>query len=120
MNHHNNLKTGAEFAAVQGSIRGYAAELAQQRTQPAGDMSEVGTALSRLGQQVDELDSALGALSARLGPVLSPHILGKAIGGEVGSPAPVRSPLANGIHGQADRVFEAAVSIRGLLEALEI
>ena len=76
------------------------------------------TAMERLHLCLDDLESALGALHARLAPVLTP-----ANGVSTEEPLPpasLRSPLADSVHAECDRIYLMSVGLRRSLEALEV
>lgn len=95
--------------------------LAQQQLTTSAPVREpaVADAMRRLSMCVDDVASAIGALQARLGPILTPTP-GNATDGEAPVPTPVRSELAHRIHAEADRAVAAAADLRDLLDALEI
>lgn len=74
-------------------------------------------ALKRLSHCNEELHSVLMTLTERLEPMLlPPSDVGN---GSAKPPEPVRSSMAYSIHGEADRVYGATLTLRELLSPLD-
>ncbi len=75
-------------------------------------------ALARMGEVLSDLDSALGALAARLDPVLSPASPTTADTAE--RPSPGSAPVTVDINDYANRVVRFAAAVREISNRLEI
>lgn len=84
---------------------------------------QVGAAIERLSMCISDLDSAMGALSARVDPVLRPDpgqtTIGHATGGAQ-SPAAVRCHAATTIDAETDRIYQIVIGLRDILDRLEV
>lgn len=106
---------------IKGSVIGGIA-VAQQQSQlgetSAGRLQpQLAMTAERLHLCVAELRSAMGALSARLDPVLNPDIRNKATVAER-VPEPTRAPLAALIDSRSDELCEITNELRSLLDRL--
>lgn len=85
------------------------------------EQPQLAIAVERLHYCIQELRSAMGAMSARLDPVLNPDLRTKSAGNgieRVDAPSPVRSPLAACIDSRSDDVCEITIELRMLLDRL--
>lgn len=93
-------------------------EFAEQ-AQPATDQTQMQTVIDRLGYCTGDLRSAIGAMSARLDPVLNQQTPVKADGAD-NATSPVRCPLGASIDLHADELCYLTQQLRELLARLAI
>ena len=80
---------------------------------------QIAESLKRLGACLDDMASAMGALQARIDPVLRPIDHAQA-GDSASAPEPVRCDLAAQIESQCNRLCGTTELLRDILDRLEV
>lgn len=96
------------------STTGFAQQAEQVKRTP-----QIAESLKRLGACLDDMASAMGALQARIDPVLRPIDLAQA-GHGASAPEPVRCDLAAQIESQCNRLCGTTALLRDILDRLEV
>lgn len=77
--------------------------------------------VERLAGCMQDLHAAIGALHARLGPVLMPEYEGTAKNAASGqAPLPMRSPLGQTLDAHGDQICNATALLRDLMSRLAV
>lgn len=94
-------------------------EVFAQQTEQVKRAPQIAESLKRMGACLDDLGSAMSALSARIDPVLRPSDV-TAAGNGASAPAPVRCNVSQQIDNQADRLCMVTAALRDMLDRLEV